>query len=80
MSAAAAQVLTAIFGENYHYTDKPYNLPAFAPRQFNSFDEAAAEAAVSRVYAGIHYRKTCEVSLLHGKIVGQNVINALKFE
>ncbi|MGN7886202.1 vanadium-dependent haloperoxidase [Dyadobacter endophyticus] len=80
MSAAAAEVLTAIFGENYHYTDKPYNLPAFAPRQFNSFDEAAAEAAVSRVYAGIHYRKTCEVSLLHGKIVGQNVINALKFE
>lgn len=80
MSAAAAEVLTDIFGENYHYTDKPYNLPAFAPRQFNSFDEAAAEAAVSRVYAGIHYRKTCEVSLLQGKIVGQNVIKALKFE
>jgi hypothetical protein len=80
MSAAAAEVLTGIFGKNYHYTDKPYNLPSFAPRNFNSFDEAAAEAAVSRVYAGIHYRKTCEVSLLHGKTVGQNVISKLKFK
>lgn len=80
MSAAAAEVLTRIFGENYHYTDKPYNLPGFAPRSFSSFEAAAAEAAVSRVYAGIHYRETCEVSLLHGKIVGQNVIGALKFK
>jgi hypothetical protein len=80
MSAAAAEVLTQIFGQNYHYTDKPYNLSGFAPRTFNSFEEAAAEAAVSRVYAGIHFRKTCEVSLLHGKIVGQNVIGKLKFK
>lgn len=80
MSAAAAEVLTSIFGQNYHYTDKPYNLPAFSPRQFNSFEEAAAEAAVSRVYAGIHYRKTCEVSLLHGKIVAQNILGKLKFK
>ncbi len=80
MSAAAAEALTDIFGQNYHYTDKPYNLTGFTPRSFNSFKEAAAEAAVSRVYAGIHYRKTCEVSLLHGKIVGQNVIGKLQFE
>lgn len=79
MSAAAATVLTDLFGDQYHYTDKPYNLPGFAPRTFKSFAEAAAEAAVSRVYAGIHYRSTCEVSLLHGNIVGQNVIRALKF-
>lgn len=80
MSAAAAEALTDIFGDNYHYTDKPYNLTGFVPRNYKSFEEAAAEAAVSRVYAGIHYRKTCEVSLLHGKIVGQNVISKLKFK
>lgn len=80
MSAAAAEALTDIFGKNYHYTDKPYNLTGFVPREFNSFEAAAAEAAVSRVYAGIHYRKTCEVSLTHGKIVGRNVINKLKFK
>lgn len=80
MSAAAAEVLTGIFGKNYHYTDKPYNLSGFVPRNYNSFEEAAAEAAVSRMYAGIHYRKTCEVSLRHGKIVGQNVISKLKFK
>lgn len=80
MSAAAAQALTHVFGENYHYIDTPYNLTGFAPREYDSFAEAAAEAAVSRVYAGIHYAKTCEVSLLHGKIVAQNVIGKLKFK
>ncbi|MCF0072900.1 vanadium-dependent haloperoxidase [Dyadobacter sp. CY261] len=79
MSAAAAETLSSLFGQNYAFTDVPYNLPAFAPRHFNSFEEAAAEAAVSRVYAGIHYRKTCEVSLVHGKKVAQNVTQKLKF-
>ncbi|MCE7064560.1 vanadium-dependent haloperoxidase [Dyadobacter sp. CY326] len=80
ISSAAAQTLTRLFGENYHYTDTPYNLVGFSPRSFNSFNEAAAEAAISRVYAGIHYRKTCEVSLIHGKIIADNIAQKLKFK
>jgi len=80
MSAAAAQALTSVFGENYKYLDIPYNLTGFNPRFYNSFNEAATEAAYSRVYAGIHYRKTCEVSLIHGRIVGENIAKKLRFK
>ncbi len=78
-SGAAAQALTLVFGANYKFTDKPYNLPTFAPRSYNSFDEAAAEAGISRLYAGLHYRKTTEVSLVQGKVIANNV-GKLKFK
>lgn len=79
LSAAAAETMTSLFGANYKYTDKPFNLPGVAPRSYNSFEEAAIEAGTSRVYAGIHYRKTCEVSLEQGKRIGRNVAQKLKF-
>ena len=79
-SGAAAEALTLVFGPNYKYTDKPYNIAGVVPRPYNSFDEAATEAGVSRVYGGIHYRKTTEVSLLQGKTVARNTANKLKFK
>ena len=79
-SGAAAEALTLVFGANYKYTDKPYNIAGVVPRLYNSFDEAALEAGVSRVYGGIHYRKTTEVSLLQGKKIAQNIADKLKFK
>ena len=55
VSGAASEVLTSIFGEDFYFLDTteiPYGLPA---REFNSFRKAAFEAAISRVYGGIHY-------------------------
>jgi hypothetical protein len=43
-------------------------------RQFNSFEEAAAEASVSRVYGGIHYRNSVDQGAVAGKKVGQLII------
>lgn len=58
-SGAAAAVLTEMFGA-YAFTDTCHSrlnptagLPA--DRSFSSFTEAANEAAVSRMYGGIHY-------------------------
>jgi len=79
-SGAAAEALTLAFGPNYTYTDKPYNVAGVVPRSYNSFDEAATEAGVSRVYGGIHYRKTTEVSLLQGKTIARNLADKLKFK
>ena len=79
-SGAAAEALTLAFGPKYQYTDKPYNVAGVVPRPFNSFDEAATEAGTSRVYGGIHYRKTTEVSLLQGKKIAQNIADKLKFK
>ncbi|QHV96461.1 vanadium-dependent haloperoxidase [Spirosoma endbachense] len=80
ISSAAAQTLTLLFGSNYKFTDNSYNSLGFSPRTYNSFDEAAIEAGNSRVYGGIHYRKSCDVSRVQGKLIAQNVAQKLKFK
>ncbi len=55
VSAAASKTLTFTFGENFKFedtTELPFGLPS---RNFSSFEEAAKEAAISRLYGGIHY-------------------------
>lgn len=77
ISASAATVLTKIFGDNFSFDDDteiPYGLPS---RHFASFNEAANEAAVSRVYGGIHYKSAVYKGLKQGEKVG-HLIN-LKF-
>ena len=71
ISAACATILTNIYGDSFRYVDsveKPYGIPN---RTFNSFDEAANEAARSRLYGGIHFRQSIEI----GKDLGKNVAN-----
>jgi hypothetical protein len=61
ISKTAADVLTSYFGE-WKFTDPGYGLTQesrskfeVTPRTFNSFDEAAKEASISRLYGGIHF-------------------------
>lgn len=72
-SAAAMAVLTDLFGSNYHFTDHSREDAGFAPRSFDSFMQAAEEAAISRLYGGIHYRFDSEAGLQQGKCVGERV-------
>ena len=55
-SSAAARVLSQIFGANTSFTDNAHNDRGWGPRTFPNFKSAADEAAMSRLYAGIHYR------------------------
>ena len=74
ISTAAATVLTDQFGEGFAFSDSTemeYGLPV---RSFSSFNEAAAEAAISRLYAGIHYRMAIEEGITQGRKVGEQVI------
>ena len=71
-SAAAAQVLTDVFGMT-SFTDPGYTTAGFAPRSFDSFFAAADEAAISRMYGGIHYRAAIENGLDQGRCVGMKV-------
>lgn len=73
ISAAAAESLTALFGDNVSFTDSTeleFGLPV---RSFTSFREAAKEASISRVYAGIHYRSDCDQGNKQGAMVGKYV-------
>jgi hypothetical protein len=73
-SGAAAAVLTDLFGVAYAFTDDTHAELGLAPRHFQSFQEAAQEAAVSRLYGGIHYRAAIENGLAQGECVGEKVL------
>lgn len=77
ISASSATILTHFFGDNFKYTDTVevrYGLPA---RTFNSFKQAAKEAAISRFYGGIHFMDAIDNGLEQGEKVGQWVLNKL---
>lgn len=74
ITAAAAEVLAAIYGKNYAFLDTSDLAYIGMQRQFNSFEEAAAEASISRVYGGIHYRNSVDQGAVAGKKVGQLII------
>ena len=74
ISTAASTILTHLFGENFSFTDdteKEFGLPA---RKFNSFAEASKEAAISRLYGGIHFRDAIVNGVKEGEQIGKFVI------
>lgn len=77
-SAAAGVVLSKLFGDAYRFTDHTHDSLGFAPRTFNSFTEMAEEAAISRLYGGIHFRSAITMGLIQGRCIGQR-INLLEF-
>ena len=80
ISTAAAIVLTKLFGDNFVYdddTEVEFGLPV---RRFTSFMQACNEAAISRLYGGIHYRQAIENGQLQGKQVGEWVIKKIQLK
>ena len=76
---ASAEILNSIFGNEYAFIDQTdYLRDKLVPRNFKSFDEAAQEASMSRMYGGIHFRQACDVGLEQGKRIGRSV-NKLKW-
>ncbi|MEX0985297.1 MAG: hypothetical protein WD096_09660 [Actinomycetota bacterium] len=71
-SGAAATVLTDLFGE-VGFTDHTHDDRGLAPRSFDSFWDAANEAAISRLYGGIHFLPAIELGLEQGRCVGDHV-------
>lgn len=76
-SGAAAAVLASIFGEDYVFEDSTHEKDGLAPRRFTGFRQAAEEAALSRLYGGIHFRSAIEQGLKQGECIGRYV-TALK--
>ena len=78
VSAAAAVVLTKLFGENFSFADSTeveFNLPV---RHFKSFTLAAEEAAISRFYGGIHYMPSIKNGLNEGNKIGDFISHKLR--
>lgn len=80
VSGSASTILTSIFGEDFEFDDDteiPYGLPI---RSFKSFRAAADEAAISRMYGGIHYRAAVEVGVGQGRGIGKLVVDKLNMK
>ncbi|MCC6614397.1 MAG: vanadium-dependent haloperoxidase [Anaerolineae bacterium] len=69
-SGAAAEVLQSMFGQvAFTSTTEPDGRRM--QRSFTSFRQAAQEAAISRMYGGIHYRAAIENGLQMGQCIGK---------
>lgn len=78
ISAAAAAVLTQLLGDNFEFTDDTEVIFDLETRHFNSFFEASDQAAMSRLYGGIHYRNGNEGGRLNGRAIGKYVMEHVK--
>ncbi len=73
ISAAAAEALTSVLGDNVAYSDTSELEFGIKNRSFKSFRDAADETAWARFYGGIHFHNSCIVSTQYGKVVGDSV-------
>lgn len=80
ISTASAEVLTQLYGDNFAFADSTevrFGLPV---RSFKSFKAAADEAAVSRLYGGIHYKPAIYNGVDQGSKVGKYILSKVKFK
>jgi hypothetical protein len=80
ISAAAAEVMTHVYGDNFAFTDTSSVEFGIPPRSFTSFRQAAIEAGNSRLYGGIHYPFDLSAGNLQGIKVGQLILSRLKMK
>jgi hypothetical protein len=82
-SGAAARVLTDMFGikQFMDTTHIDHNLmPPQKPRTFKSFVEAAREAALSRLYGGIHYSFDNDDGFASGECIAQAILETVNLK
>ncbi len=77
-SAAAAAVLTALFGDNRPYDDATHITLGHPIKHLASFGAAAEEAGQSRWYGGIHFRMDHEAAKVQGACIGRAVLARVK--
>lgn len=78
VSTAAATVLTYMLGDNFSYDDNSEEMFEIPTRKFTSFLAASQEAAISRLYGGIHYRDAIDNGVIQGRKVGEKVLEKIK--
>lgn len=80
VSAAVAEAMTAHFGDNFAFTDTSQLEFGIKNRTLTSFRHAAAEAAMSRLYGGIHYRFDNDNGNKFGRKVGELAVARIRMK
>lgn len=78
ISTAVAETLTFLLGDNFAFRDDTEVIFELPTRDFKSFRQASEEAAISRLYGGIHYRDAIENGQAQGKALGEFIVEKLK--
>jgi hypothetical protein len=74
-TSSAINTLITLWGD-VGYTDHTHDIDGFAPRTFASLTDSMNETALSRIYAGIHYRTAIQDGIDQGRCVA-DAVNAL---
>jgi membrane-associated phospholipid phosphatase len=78
-NGAVLTMFSNMFGENFPITLHTYDYLGYPPRSYTTFTAIGTDMANSRLYGGLHYRETCDKSLVQGKKVAQNILNTINF-
>ncbi len=78
VSGSASVVLEDAFGKNYAFTDSTEMEYLHGARSFKSFSAAADEAAISRMYGGIHFVPAIVNGIEMGRNVGGLILKEIK--
>jgi hypothetical protein len=71
LTGSVMQATARVLGETFPVTDRL--APGPSARTYTSLFAVAEEAGISRLYGGIHYRKSIEAGLTLAKTIGNNV-------
>jgi len=77
-SSTSAVILTELFGDSMAYdddTEVEFGLPV---RSFSSFNQAAKEACISRLYGGIHFMPAITNGMTQGTDIGNYIVEKVK--
>ncbi|HVG16485.1 MAG TPA: vanadium-dependent haloperoxidase [Chitinophagaceae bacterium] len=78
-NGAVLSMMSHSFGENFPITLRTYDYLNFPARSYTTFTAMGKDMADSRFYGGLHFRLTCERSLVQGRKVAQNILNTIQF-
>lgn len=78
ISSASAVALTKLFGDNFEFLDSTEIEFGLSARKFESFQKAAEEAAISRMYGGIHCKPACMNGITQGRTIGEFVMGKIR--
>jgi len=73
VTTAFMSTLAALIGDQHTFTLSSTAYPSFT-WTFNSFSEAAAQVKEARIWAGIHFRHSCDVGAAQGASLSRYVL------
>ena len=74
VAAAGARILKTYFGRHYGFTGTSAAVPGVT-RSFQSFRAFAEDAALARIYGGMHFRNSIDVGLRQGRQIADWILD-----